>query len=386
MKFYMTLIIAMLGVSLITSTLSANDKIEVEEMLGFSHHVVAMTPEQDESSYTEMVEDLKVMCRIIDETMDETFGDDYLKGGFFHRAGCQHLYLKGYGALFLLDVRFPVSEKELRVVKTKKKTNMWEKYEREVRNQRHPEEAVWVANKNESYSKEKVDKLKKQLAYLVGEYGHRIGQLAFDDRISFVVIGYSDYAAELEADFLDFEWRVAGDATSRPRDTTQELREKIQALRKVGQKLEEAGHKLEGSAEKESQDNDKIEELREKIQALRAAGRELEEAGRKLEGSATEESQDNDKKVIKPRVETVIIKDDKDEEIEDSQSKKGGRLHLRIPVTTIIPPPPTPISVPHRFRGKPATTLMLAFKRSQLEGKKGVDWEALLAAAEIVEQ
>jgi hypothetical protein len=47
----MTLIIATLGVGLVTSTVSA----------------------QDEINYTEMVEDLKVMCRIIDETMDETF-------------------------------------------------------------------------------------------------------------------------------------------------------------------------------------------------------------------------------------------------------------------------------------------------------------------------
>ena len=364
MKFYRTLIVAILGVGLVIGTVSA----------------------QDEINYIEMIEDLKVMCRIIDETMDETFKSDYLKGGFFHRAGCQHLYLKGYGALFLLDVRFPVTEKELRVVKTEKKTNMWEKYEREVRHQRQPEEAVWVANKNESYSKEKVDKLKEQLAYLVGEYGSRIGQLASDDRIAFVIIGYSDYAADLGADFLDFEWRVAGDATSHARDTTRKLREQIQALHKVGQKLEEAGQKLEGSAEKESQNNDQIEELKEKIQVLRAAGRELEEAGRKLEGNATEESQENDEKIISPRDETIIIEEEKDEEIENSEFKGDKRYHLRIPVTPITPPPPTPISVSHRFHGKPATTLMLAFKRSQLEGKKGADWEALLAAAEIVEQ
>ena len=358
MKFFMTVIIAVLGVGLVTSTV----------------------PAQDEINSIEMVEDLKVMCRIIDETMDETFEHDYLKGGFFHRAGCQHLYLKGYGALFLLDVRFPVTEKELKVVKTEKKTNMWEKYEREIRHQRQPEEAVWVANKNESYSKEKVDKLKEQLAYLVGEYGSRIGQLASDDRIAFVVIGYSDYAADLEADFLDFEWHVAGDATSHARDTTQKLREQIQALHKVGQKLEEAGQKLEGSTEKESQDNDKIEELKEKIQALRAAGRELEEVGRKLEGSTKQKNQDNNKKVINPRDETIIIEEEKDEEIAELEFKDDKRYHLRIPV------PPVSPSLPHGLHGRPTTTLMLAFKRSQLEGKKGADWEALLAAAEIVEQ
>ena len=178
MNLYMTLIIAVLGIGLITSTVSA----------------------QDEINYTEMVEDLKVMCRIIDEKMDETFENDYVKGGFFRRGGCQHLYLKGYGPMFLLDVRFPVTEKEMKIVKTETKTDLWEKHEREVRHQGQLEEAGWVVGKNESYSKEKVDKLKEQLAYLVGEYGSRIGQLGFDDTISFVVFGYSDYAVDLDTE------------------------------------------------------------------------------------------------------------------------------------------------------------------------------------------
>ena len=182
MKFYMPFIIVVFGIGLITSTVSAQDQID----------------------YTEMVEDLKVMCRIVDETMDETFENDYVKGGFFRRGGCQHLYLKGYGPMFLLDVRFPVAEKEMKIVKTEKKTNLWEKHEREVRHQGQLEEAVWVVGKNESYSKEKVDKLKEQLAYLVGEYGSHIGQLALDDTISFVVFGYPDYTIDLETDFLGF--------------------------------------------------------------------------------------------------------------------------------------------------------------------------------------
>ena len=75
--------------------------------------------------------------------------------------------------------------------------------------------------------------------------------------------------------------------------------------------------------------------------------------------------------------------------MEDSERKKGKRLRMLIrptPPTPLTPPtPPTPPSFPHRFRDKPATTLILTFKRSQLEGKKGTDWEALLAAAEVVE-
>ena len=319
MKFYMTLISATLGVGLVISAAFAQDKI----------------------NYTEMVEDLKVMCRIIDETMDETFENDYVKGGFFRKGGCQHLYLKGYGALFLLDVQFSVSEKEMKIVKTEKKTNLWEKHEREVRHQGQLEEAAWVTDKNESYSKEKVDKLKEKLAYLVGEYGSRIGQLEFDDTISFVVFGYSDYAVDLDVG-LDF-WHV------------------------VGGEVHHAQEMLKGAKE---------------IQVMRQKIKELEGMAEELEGITEEKSRDDDDKVIIQRDSTIIIEEEKDEEIEDSQSKKGKRLRLRIPVP---PTPPTPPSLPHRFRGKPATTLILTFKRSQLEGKKGADWEALLTAAEVVE-
>ncbi len=327
MKFYVTFTIAVLGIGLVAGTASAQDQI----------------------NYPEMTEDLKVMCRIIDETMDETFENDYVKGGFFRRGGCQHLYLKGYGPVFLLDVRFPVTEKEMKIVKTEKEANLWEKHEREVRHQSQPEEAAWVVGKNESYSKEKVDKLKEQLAYLVGEYGSRIGQLAFDDTISFVVFGYPDYTVDLETDVL-VEMHVVehagADALSHAREALSHVRETLSHSH-TGENLEEKKEKLQVAIEK-------LEELTEKIA-------EKEEILTEEELKEIEEN---------------------DEEIEDSQPKKGKQLRFRIPVP---PTPPTPPSFPHRFRGKPATTLILTFKRSQLEGKKGVDWEALLEAAEVVE-
>ncbi len=328
MKFYMPLIIVVFGIGLMTSTVSAQDQID----------------------YTEMVEDLKVMCRIVDETMDETFENDYVKGGFFRRGGCQHLYLKGYGAMFLLNVRFPVAEKEMKIVKTEKKTNLWEKYEREVRYQSQPEEAVWVVGKNESYGKEKVDKLKEQLAYLVGEYGSRIGQLGFDDTISFVVFGYPDYAVDLETDIMGFVRTVTvdyGDADAMS-PTREALSHAWEALSHIREMLSHPGENLEEKKEKLQVVLEKIEELKEKI--------------------AEQASQDGDKE------------EEKDEEMKDLEPEKVKRFRIPIP-----PTPPTPPSFPHRFRGKPATTLILTFKRSQLEGKKGTNWEALLKAAEVVE-
>ena len=331
MKLYMPLIIAMLGIGLVTGTVSAQDQID----------------------YTAMVEDLKVMCRIIDETMDETFENDYVKGGFFRRGGCQHLYLKGHGAMFLLDVRFPVAEKEMKVVKTEKKTDLWEKHEREVRHQSHPEEAAWVVGKNESYRKEKVDKLKEQIAYLVGEYGSRIGQLTLDDTISFVVFGYPDYAVDLETDFV-VEMHVVeqvADAMSHAREALEGTRETVEELR---------------------------ETITEKEKILKEAKEVAKETKELREKIASQDSLDDADKVIIQKDKTIIIEGELDEEIE----KKGKQLLLLAPVP---PTPPAVPSLPHGFHSKPATTLILNFKRSQLEGKKGSDWEALLKAAEVVE-
>ena len=314
MKFYMTFIIAVLGIGLVAGTASAQDKI----------------------NYTEMVEDLKVMCRIIDEKMEETFEDDYVKGGFFRRGGCQHLYLKGYGAVFLLDVQFPVAEREIKVAMKEKKTDLWEKYEREVRYRHRPDGGMWVIGNDESYRKEKVDKLKEQLSYLVGEYGSRIGQLALDDTISFVVFGRSDYAVDLETDIMGFTRHIIGDAVQHAREVLEETKE-IQIVDK----------------EIIEKDIEKLEELAEKV------------------------NQDSNEKVISQKGKTIIIEEKQNKEMEDSQPKEGKRLRMLIP--------PMPPNFPHRFHRKPATTLILTFKRSQLEGKKGTDWEALLEAAEVVE-
>ena len=329
MKFYMTLIMTVLGLGLI----------------------IGAAPAQNEIDYTEMVEDLKVMCRIIDDTLNDTFEKDYLKGGFFGRRGCQHLYLKGYGVVFLLDVRFPVAEKEMKVVKTEKETNLWEKYEREVRHQRQPEEAVWVVDKNESYNKEKVDKLKEKLAYLVGEYGVRIGQLAFDDMVSFVVFGQSGHTVDFDNVLVDFDNAFA--ARKKMIEVEREILEEEKEIRELEREIRE--------------EEREIHELEREIHE-----EELEE----IEG---EEGRDDDEAVIIKKGKKIIVEGEIVEEMEGSQPKKRRRIEIRIPT------PPLPPVPPYGFHGKPATTLILTFNRSQLEGKKGSDWEALLTAAHAVQ-
>ncbi|MCZ6677314.1 MAG: hypothetical protein O7E52_08695 [Candidatus Poribacteria bacterium] len=285
MKFWMTFTVAILGVGLI----------------------IAAAPSQQEINYAEMAEDIQVMCRIVDKTMQEAFEKDYIRSGFFSRRGCQGFYLKNYGVVFLLDLQFPVAEKEMKVVKKKKEADLWERYQREVRRQPRPEELKWVVDKNEAYDSDRVDRLKARLAYLVGEYGARISQLGSDDMISIVVSGRTAQPFDFDVDF-DFDVHV---------------------------------------------------------------GKEMPHI------VAIEGDDHGGKKIVVERDRVIVVEEIEVEETEDSKPKKRKKV-------VIAAPPRLPVL---RFasHAKPATTLIVSFNRSQLEGKTGADWEALLKEADIVQ-
>ncbi len=291
MKRYMTFIAAVLCIGMMITAASAQKEID----------------------YTKMVEDTEIMSRIIDKTMKEAFKEAYVEPGFFRR-GCQGFYLKGYGVVFLVDVQFPVSDKQVNVVKTEKKeTNLWERYEREVRNQPQPEEAKWVTSENKAYDEDKVDRLKERLATVVGEYGARIGQLESDDMISVVVFGRSGRSSDFVlVPNIDKDFTV----TVLPELDLKVIQEEI---------------------------------IEEKV--------------------TTEREKEN----AKPRVRKKVIA-------------------IAPPASTALAAPPqvpAPFAAPTILGfgpySKPATTLILTFNRSLLEGKKGSDWEGLLKDAQIVQ-
>ena len=100
MKVYTTLIATLLAIALMTPTVSTQTDRQID--------------------YTQMVEDIEIMCRIIDKNMKELFPKASHRTGILGRRGCQGFYLKNYGVIFTLEVQFPVTQKEIAVAPKKK--------------------------------------------------------------------------------------------------------------------------------------------------------------------------------------------------------------------------------------------------------------------------
>ena len=169
MKIYTTLIATLLVIALMAPTVSTQTDRQID--------------------YAQMVEDIEIMCRIIDKNLKDVFKREYYyRTGPFKRQGCQGFYLKNYGVIFTLDVQFPVTQKEIAVAPKKKpKSDLWQELEREVRHLPHPVDAPPVRTQNKKYDSKKIDKLKERLTHIIGEYSQRIDQLDSDEKISIVV-------------------------------------------------------------------------------------------------------------------------------------------------------------------------------------------------------
>jgi hypothetical protein len=174
MKVYTTLIATLLIIALMTPTVSTQTDRQID--------------------YVQMVEDIEIMCRIIDKNMKELFPKASHRTGILGRRGCQGFYLKNYGVIFTLEVQFPVTQKEIAVApKKKQKADLWQELEREVRHLPHQEETHPVQRQSKEYNAEKVKTLKERLVYLIGEYSQRIDQLDSDEKISIVVTSGSEH-------------------------------------------------------------------------------------------------------------------------------------------------------------------------------------------------
>ena len=192
MKIYTTLIATLLVIGLMAPTVSTQTDRKID--------------------YPQMVEDIEIMCRIIDQNMKELFPKEYhltaarqgwVAGkhgvlGIPGRRGCQGFYLKNYGVIFTLEVQFPVTQKEIPVAPKKKpKADLWEQLEREVRHQPYQVDTLPVRQRGKKYDSEKVDKLKELLGYIVGKYSQRIDQLDSDEKISIVINSRSEHLSDL---------------------------------------------------------------------------------------------------------------------------------------------------------------------------------------------
>jgi hypothetical protein len=142
-----------------------------------------------------LAEDLEVMSRIIDKTLTGSFPDHYKVARTFtsigSHQGCQGIYLKGYGAVFMTSIGFPVSERKTAEGKTAP-DDLWQRTRYEIIG---VPGAMSLISRGDSgkYEPEKVEQLKEELLKLIGTYAHNIRQLGANENIVVAVRGAGDY-------------------------------------------------------------------------------------------------------------------------------------------------------------------------------------------------
>ena len=148
-----------------------------------------------------LVEDLGIMSRVLDKALLGAFGEERVpraEGGLFSPlfdgGQKQTLYLQGYGAVFVLSVRFPlVGPREAREPEPEPEPeSLWEQTRREMRGV--PSDPRRRAGEGPpprvvaEFDPERVERLVRVLVRALREAGH-VRALEPDEAISIVVIG-----------------------------------------------------------------------------------------------------------------------------------------------------------------------------------------------------
>ena len=168
--------------------------------------VVVPTGSADPRSFATLEEDLNVMARVLDKAISpkgdrgahKAMGIEVNSFALGSPSPARNLYLEGYGAVFLLNVRFPLRAppEKPEPAKDKEETSSeWEDAKSELYGPR-PGEAplgVWETahsfrGKAEEYDAQKVEDLKTDLLEALKNAAH-IRQLKGDETVTVVVIG-----------------------------------------------------------------------------------------------------------------------------------------------------------------------------------------------------
>lgn len=160
--------------------------------------------EANQEGDTSLREDLPVMNRILTKTVEGETG----RGSIGHAMGIvlstipgarrpQSLYLEGYGALFLLNVDFPLMapETETKETQEKPKDSTWEEAKRELYGQRRVEVRLQPGEPRAEFDAEKVENLKNELLKVLRNAAN-IRELKAEEFVSVVLVGAGGRSSE----------------------------------------------------------------------------------------------------------------------------------------------------------------------------------------------
>ena len=153
---------------------------------------------EGEVDYKQVAEDIEVMAKIIDKTLEKSFPDEYKSyGGLLSpfrapggERGCQGFYLNNYGAIFMTNISLPLAELE---VSEEEPTpdDLWTQTKYELKGVKGGGKGFSIFGKGEGteYDPEKVEQLKEELLKLIGTYAANIRHLGAQENIVIAVRG-----------------------------------------------------------------------------------------------------------------------------------------------------------------------------------------------------
>lgn len=151
----------------------------------------------DDTALAEMEEDLSVMTRLIEKSLEEGLGDDVppdrmgirmwaTYGGRSIRA----MHLEGFGAMFMIKVNVTLLGPSAVEKKDPQPAadSDWERARQEVHRLKSPDAPQWPTSSGPEYNSENVEALKKALLHAL-QNGSRIRHLKADEFIGITVFG-----------------------------------------------------------------------------------------------------------------------------------------------------------------------------------------------------
>jgi hypothetical protein len=151
--------------------------------------------------YAQVAEDTEIMAKIIDKALQAKFPDEYKSASMFREfQGCQGIYLRNHGAIFMTNIGFPVAEYETSDQEAAT-DDLWKQTRSELKGANiGGAYSISFPDKDADggYDSEKVEKLKKELLRLIGEYASNIRNLGSRENVVIAVRGSSGSVNRVE--------------------------------------------------------------------------------------------------------------------------------------------------------------------------------------------
>jgi len=218
--------------------------------------LVAGAATETSINYVEVAEDIDVMAKIIDKTLEEKFPDEYKAPRVFvpfgESRGCQGIYLRGYGAVFMTSISFPVAEQESPEEKVTP-DDLWQRTRYELRGVSSTGGSYFGWSSGGGYDSEKVQQFKEELLRLIGTYAPNIRQLGAQENVVIAVRGTPG--------LIQISTKVK--IPPIPEPEIERLKEEVERLKQEAEKLK--GQEMKEEAEKLEKE---VEKLQGKLQSV----------------------------------------------------------------------------------------------------------------------